>query len=32
MTSEDSGVEVEADRDGVANYIGAKGDIQPLWN
>lgn len=25
--SEDSGVEMEADRNGVANYIGAKGDI-----
>lgn len=25
--SEDSGVEVEADQNGIANYIGAKGDI-----
>lgn len=25
--SEDSGVEMEADRNGVANYIGTKGDI-----
>ena len=27
MTSEDSGVEIAADRDAVANFIGMKGDI-----
>lgn len=25
--SEDSGVDISADRDGIANYVGAKGDI-----